>query len=397
MTNGPLNRKLRMGLVGGGQGSFIGRVHSIAACLDNRACVTAGALSSNPERSKASAPDYDIAPERAYGSYQEMIEKEKALPADKRIDFVSITTPNHTHYEIAKACVEAGFHVVCDKPMTFDLAQAEDLAAAVDRSNVVFAVTHNYTGYPLVRQARQMIQNGELGEIQAVRVFYIQGWLRTRLEASDQKQAAWRTDPTKSGAAGCFGDIATHAYNLARYMTGLMPDQISCHLKTFESGRKLDDYGTAVVRFANGGLGTVTASQISHGRENDLFIEIDGTKAAIQWRQEEPNVMVVRRNGHPHQLYTRDPNAPFMNDYGRAACRLPSGHPEAFFEAFANIYASAFDAIIEKETGKAVERKNTIYPNVHDGVEGMYFIQQCVESSKQNGAWLSLKHARARA
>ncbi len=397
MTNGPLNRKLRMGLVGGGQGSFIGRVHSIAACLDNRACVTAGALSSNPERSKASAPDYDIAPERAYGSYQEMIEKEKALPADKRIDFVSITTPNHTHYEIAKACVEAGFHVVCDKPMTFDLAQAEDLAAAVDRSNVVFAVTHNYTGYPLVRQARQMIQNGELGEIQAVRVFYIQGWLRTRLEASDQKQAAWRTDPTKSGAAGCFGDIATHAYNLARYMTGLMPDQISCHLKTFESGRKLDDYGTAVVRFANGGLGTVTASQISHGRENDLFIEIDGTKAAIQWRQEEPNAMIVRRNGHPHQLYTRDPNAPFMNDYGRAACRLPSGHPEAFFEAFANIYASAFDAIIEKETGKTVERKNTIYPNVHDGVEGMYFIQQCVESSKQNGAWLPLKHARARA
>jgi predicted dehydrogenase len=397
MTNGPMNRKLRMGLVGGGQGSFIGRVHSIAACLDNRACVTAGALSSNAERAKASASDYDIASDRAYGSYQEMFEREKALPADKRIDFVSITTPNHTHFEIAKAAVEAGFHVVCDKPMTFDLTQAEQLAEAVDRSDVVFALTHNYTGYPLVRQARQMIQSGELGEIQAVRAFYIQGWLRTRLEESDQKQAAWRTDPTKSGAAGCFGDIATHAFNLARYMTGLLPDQISCHLKAFEPGRKLDDYGTAVIKFDNGGLGTVTASQISHGRENDLFIEIDGTKGAIQWRQEDPNVMILRRNGHPHQLYTRDPNAPYMNDAGKGACRLPSGHPEAFFEAFANIYAAAFDAIVEKSSGQKLERRNTVYPNVHDGVEGMYFIQQCVASSNQNGAWLPLKHNRARA
>jgi predicted dehydrogenase len=385
-----------MGLVGGGQGSFIGRVHSIAACLDNRACVTAGALSSNAERAKASAPDYDIAPDRAYGSYQEMFAKEQALPADQRIDFVSITTPNHTHYEIAKAAVEAGFNVVCDKPMTFDLGQAEQLAEAVDKSDAVFALTHNYTGYPLVRQARQMILGGELGEIQAVRAFYIQGWLRTRLEESDQKQAAWRTDPSKSGAAGCFGDIATHAYNLARYMTGVMPEKISCHLKAFEPGRKLDDYGTAVIKFANGGLGTVTASQISHGRENDLFIEIDGTKGAIQWRQEEPNVMVLRRNGHPHQLYTRDPNAPYMNDAGKAACRLPSGHPEAFFEAFANIYAAAFDAIVDKASGKQIERRDTVYPNVHDGVEGMMFIQQCVESSQQDGAWLPLTHARAR-
>ncbi len=392
MTNGPLKRKLRMGLVGGGQGSFIGRVHSIAACLDNRASVTAGALSSNPERSKASAEDYDIPTARAYGSYKELIEKELAMPASERIDFISVTTPNHTHYEIAKAAVEAGINVVCDKPMTFDLKQAEDLAAAVAKSNVVFALTHNYTGYPLVRQAREMILSGELGEIQAVRAFYIQGWLRTRLEESDQKQAAWRTDPTKSGAAGCFGDIATHAYNLGRYMTGLLPAEISCHLKTFESGRKLDDYGTAIVRYENGGLGTVTASQISHGRENDLFIEIDGTKGALQWRQEEPNVMIVRRNGQPHQLYTRDPNAGFMNASGKAACRLPSGHPEAFFEAFANIYASAFDAMIQRSQGQSIETRNTIYPNVHDGVEGMLFIQQCVASSQQNGAWLSMKH-----
>lgn len=396
MTNGPLQRKLRMGLVGGGQGSFIGRVHSIAACLDNRATVVAGALSSNPERSKASAPDYDIAPERAYASYQEMFAKESQLPVGERIDFVSVTTPNHTHYEIAKAAVEAGFHVVCDKPMTFDLKQAEELATAVDKSNAVFALSHNYTGYPLVRQAREMILSGELGEIQAIRACYIQGWLRTRLEADNQKQAAWRTDPSKSGVAGCFGDIATHAYNLGRFMTGLLPDQISCHLKTFEPGRRLDDYGTAIIRYENGGLGTVTASQISHGRENDLSIEIDGTKGALQWRQEEPNVMIVRANGQPHRLYTRDPNAPFMNASGRAACRLPSGHPEAFFEAFANIYQAAYDAMILRSEGQSIEKLNTVYPNVHDGVEGMYFIEQCVASSQQNGAWLNLKHARAR-
>ncbi|MEC8555210.1 MAG: Gfo/Idh/MocA family oxidoreductase [Planctomycetota bacterium] len=396
MTNGPLNRKLKMGLVGGGQGSFIGKVHSIAACLDNRAEVVAGAFSSNPERSKASAGDYDVSEDRAYGSYLEMFEKEAAKPEGERIDFISITTPNHVHFEVAKAAIEAGLNVVCDKPMTFDLAQAEELANLVDNSDVVFALTHNYTGYPLVRQAREMIQNGELGEIQAIRSNYIQGWLRTRLESSDQKQAAWRTDPTKSGAAGCFGDIATHAYNLGRYMTGLLPESISCHLRTFEEGRALDDYGTAIIKYQNGGLGTVTASQISHGRENDVFIEIDGTKGALQWRQEEPNAMIVRCNGEPHKIYTRDPNAPFMNGSGQAACRLPSGHPEAFFEAFANIYGAAFDAIIAKTQGESVERKDTVYPNVHDGVEGMLFIQQCVESSKQDGAWLDFKCDRAR-
>jgi predicted dehydrogenase len=395
-TNNDLNRKLRMALVGGGQGSFIGRVHCTAAVLDNRAALVAGALSSNPERAKASAPDYDIAANRAYGSYQELIESELNLPEDERIDFISIATPNFTHFEIAKAAVEAGFNVICDKPMTFDLPQAEELATAVDQSDVVFAVSHNYTGYPLVRQAREMILNGELGEIQAVRSNYIQGWLRTRLETDEQKQAAWRTDPAKSGAAGCFGDIATHAYNLGRYMTGLLPDEISCHLKTFEEGRQLDDYGTAIVRFDNGGLGTVTASQISHGRENDLSIEIDGTLGAIQWRQEEPNQLIVRANGEPLKIYTRDPNAPFMNEAGASACRLPSGHPEAFFEAFANVYRSAFDAMIDRAMDRDYERRDTVFPNVHDGVEGMYFIQQCVASSAENGAWLPLRHQRAR-
>lgn len=394
-TNGSLNRKLRMALVGGGQGAFIGRVHATAAVMDNRAELVAGCLSSNAERAKASAPDYDIKPERAYTSIGELVQKEKALPADQRVDFVSVATPNHTHFEIAKTAAEAGFNVMCDKPMTFDFAQAEALADAADKSGVVFAVTHNYTGYPLIRQAREMIAAGELGEINAIRSNYIQGWLRTRLEKDSQKQAAWRTDPTKSGAAGCFGDIATHAYNLARYMTGLLPQEISCHLKTFESGRALDDYGTAIIRFQNGALGTVTASQISHGRENDIYIEIDGTKRSIIWRQENPNEMIVRENGQPHKIYTRG-GGPYLGAAAQAATRIPSGHPEGYLEGFANLYRSAYDAMILRAEGKPVEKVNTIYPNVNDGLEGMLFIQQCVLSSKENGAWLPFTHKRMR-
>lgn len=395
-VNEPLNRKLNMALVGGGQGSFIGRVHATAAVLDNRARLVAGALSSNAERSKASAADYDIPLTRAYGSYAEMLAAEAKLPPGERIDFLSIATPNHTHFEIAKAGVEAGFNVICDKPMTFDLQQAEQLLAAVEKSGVVFAVSHNYTGYPLVRQAREMIMGGELGEIQAVRAQYIQGWLRTKLEAEDQKQAAWRTDPSKSGAAGAFGDIATHAYNLGRYMTGLLPEQVTCQLRSFVEGRVLDDYGTALITYQNGALGMVTASQISHGRENDLEIEIDGTKGSLKWRQENPNEMIVRQNGQPHKIYTRDPNAPHMTPLAAASCRLPSGHPEAFFEAFANVYRSAYDAMSARAQGESFEKKDTIYPNVYDGVEGMYFIQQCVASSQANGAWLPLRHPAAR-
>ena len=395
-TNGALGRKLRMGIVGGGQGSFIGRVHVTAAVLDNRAALVAGALSSDPERAKASAADYDIDLSRAYGSYQELFDRERALPADTRIDFVSIATPNHMHFPVAKAAVEAGFHVVCDKPLTLTLAEAEELAKIVTQSNVVFAVTHNYTGYPLVRQAREMVLSGELGEIQAIRAEYIQGWLRSRLESEGQKQAAWRTDPTKSGAAGCFGDIGTHAYNLGRSMTGLLPEKISAHLKIFEPPRPLDDYGHAVIRYENGAIGTVTASQISHGRENDLRIQIDGTKASLEWHQENPNQLFVRKNGHPHAIYTRDPNAPYTLPVAKASCRLPAGHPEAFFEAFANVYRAAFDAMELAGTGQTFERVNTLYPNICDGVEGMYFIEQSVASSKADGAWLPLKHPLAR-
>jgi len=395
-TNGTLGRKLRMGIVGGGQGSFIGRVHVTAAVLDNRAMLVAGALSSDAARSKASGPDYDIDPSRAYGSYVELFEKERAMPADNRIDFVSIVTPNHMHFPVAKAAVEAGFHVVCDKPLTLTLAEAESLAKIVQQSNVVFAVSHNYTGYPLVRQAREMAMNGELGEIQAIRTTYIQGWLRTRLESEGQKQAAWRTDPKQSGAAGGFGDIGTHAYNLGRTMTGLLPQTISAHLKIFEPQRRLDDYGHAIIRYENGAFGTVTASQISHGRENDLRIEIDGTLASLEWRQENPNELFVRKNGHPHAIYTRDPNAPFIHASAKAACRLPAGHPEAFFEAFANVYRNAFDAMEQAIAGRPFERINTIYPNICDGVEGMYFIEQSVASSKADGAWLPLRHPLAR-
>ena len=395
-TNGLLDRKLRMGLIGGGQGAFIGRVHAIAAVLDNRAEIVAGALSSDPERAKASAPDYAIPAERADGSYQELFAAEQALPADHRIDFVSIATPNHTHFPIAKAAIEAGFHVFCDKPMTLDLEEAEELAELVDHSDRIFVLTHNYTGNPLVRQAREMILGGEIGEVQAIRAFYLQGWLRTRIELEGQKQASWRTDPARSGAAGCFGDIGTHAFNLARYMTGLIPESISCLLKTFEEGRVLDDYGHAMVRFENGALGTIGASQISHGRENELSIQIDGTTGSIAWGQENPNEMWLRRNGQAHQLYTRDPNATFTNDSAAAACRTPSGHPEGYLEAFANVYRSGYDAIAEQAAAQSVETTNTVYPNVHDGVEGMYFLQQSVTSSQENGAWLPLKHSRAR-
>lgn len=395
-TNAPLNRKLRMALVGGGRGSFIGRVHATAAILDNRAQLVAGALSSDPVRAKESAQDYDIAADRAYGSYQELIEKELALPEDQRVDFISVATPNYTHFEIAKAAVEAGFNVICDKPLTLDCAQAEALLSAVESSGVVFAVTHNYTGYPLIRQARQMVTSGELGEVMAVRMNYIQGWLVTKLEDEEQKQAAWRTDPKRSGAAGCFGDIATHAFNLGRFVTGLIPEQISCHLRTFVPGRQLDDYGHAVVTYDNGALGTVTASQITHGRENDVTLEVDGTLGSLSWRQENPNELWVRKNGQPHQLYTRDPNAPFTSPVAAQSCRLPSGHPEAFFEAFANIYRSAYDNMVLRIAGKPFETVDTLYPNIYDGAEGMYFIQQSVASSQENGKWLPVKHEKAR-
>jgi predicted dehydrogenase len=388
--NEPLNRKLRMGLVGGGQGAFIGRVHATAAVLDNRAALVAGALSSDPVKARASAADYDIPPQRAHGSYQEMLAAEAKLPASERIDFVSIATPNHTHFEIAAAFAGAGFNILCDKPMTFDLAQAEELARLVTRAGVVFAVTHNYTGYPLVRQARAMILSGELGTLNAVRVAYLQGSLRRQRSPEQQRRFAWKTDPARAGASGCFGDIGIHAYNLLRFTTGLVPDRVGCHLRTFEPGGRLDDYGTALLRFPNGTLGTVTASRISHGRENDLSIEIDGTRGSLEWHQEEPNRLWFRVNGQPHRLYTRDPGAPHLTDPARLSCRVAAGLPEGFLEAFANVYTAAYADIIARAAGREWDSGRSLYPSVHDGVDGMQFIAQCVASSRQDGAWVPL-------
>jgi predicted dehydrogenase len=388
-----------MGLIGGGRGAFIGGVHSRAAVMDHRAVLVAGALSADPAKAKASATDYGIAPERAYGTFQEMVEGEKKLPEGERIDFVSIATPNHTHFEIARAFAEAGFNVMCDKPLTFDLAQAEELARLVQKSGIVFGVTHNYTGYPMVRQAREMVRGGEVGDVNAIRAFYIQGWLRSRQERGGplEKQASWRTDPKRSGAAGAFGDIGTHAYNLGRFITGLLPEQISCVLKIFTPGRELDDYGIAAIRYQNGALGTVTASQISPGRENDLWIEIDGTKGSLEWHQEEPNRLLFRVNGQPHRIYSRDPNAAYLLPTAKASCRLPSGHPEAFFEAFANVYCAAYEDMVKRASGQKVDSAGSLYPSIQDGVEGMSFITQSVASSQQGGHWVPLKHPLSRA
>jgi predicted dehydrogenase len=387
--NPPLDRKLVMGLVGGA-GGFIGRVHAMAASMDGRAFLAAGALSSDPAKARAAAADFDIPPERAYDSFQDMVAAESRLPPGQRIDFVSIATPNDTHFEIAKAFVEAGFNVVCEKPMTVDLEQARTLAELVEQAGVVFAVMHNYTGYPLVRQAREMVLDGELGEIHAVRVGYLQGSLYRQRTPEQLKRFAWKTDPQRAGASGCFGDIGIHAFNLVWFITGLKPERISCHLRTYYPNGQLDDYGTAILQFTNGSMGTITASRVSHGRENNLWIEIDGNRGALEWRQEEPNGLWLRVHGQPHRLLTCDPAASSASDALRSARRLPAGHPEGFFQAFANVYTAAFADIISRAIGKERAESQTLYPNVHDGVEGVKFIAQCVASSRSGGAWMAL-------
>jgi predicted dehydrogenase len=318
-----------------------------------------------------------------------MIEKEAKLPAEQRIDFVSIATPNNTHFEIARAFAEAGFNVMCDKPMTFDLAQAEELSRVVQRTGVVFAVTHNYTGYPLVRQARELVAAGELGEIQVVRVWYLQGSLRRQRTPQQQRRFAWKMDPVRAGASGCFGDIGIHAFNLARFITGLLPQEVRCLLESFMGGA-LDDYGSAILRFRGGALATLTASRISHGRENDLGIEVDGTRAALSWRQEEPNHMVLHANGQPRRILTRNGGDASTAVTVRSSCRLPAGHPEGFLEAFANVYTAAFADMIARAGGGAVADSGSLYPNVRDGVEGVAFVSQCVASAREQGAWKRL-------
>lgn len=388
--NPPLNRRLRMALCGGGGTGFIGKVHRTAATLDGRVDLVAGAFSSNLERSREAAVDFGVDPDRAFDSYEDLLAYEQSLDDDQRVDFVSIATPNWLHFPMAKAALEAGFNVMCDKPMTVNLAQAEELVSLVEETGSVFGLTHNYTGYPLVRQAREMIASGELGEIRAVRVNYIQGWMRGIKPGDAPARGAWKDDPEKNGPAATMGDVGSHAYNLACYMTGLSPAEISANVRTYAPGRNLDDYGHALVRFSNDALCMVTVSQVTHGRLNDLSIEIDGEKAALSWRQEEPNVLTLTQFGEPTRIYDRHPAAPYTNDSGKAACRLPAGHPEAFFEAFANVYSAACDDMIRKALGEEVDSRDTIYPNVYDGLNGVRFIEQTIASSQARGEWLPL-------
>ena len=380
-----LKRKLRFGMIGGGQGAFIGAVHRIAAQMDGQAELVAGAFSSDPARSQAYGADLHLDPARVYGSYAEMAEAEAARPAAERLDFIVIVTPNHQHFPPAKLFLEKGFNVVCDKPVTFNLKEARDLQKIVARSGKVFALTHNYTGNVMVKQARQLVRSGKLGEIRKVVVEYPQGWLSTHLEASGQKQAGWRTDPKRSGAAGCMGDIGTHAENLARYITGLHLAELCADLTTFVPGRLLDDDGNVLLRFVGGAKGILHSSQISVGDENNLNIRVYGTKAALEWYQEHPNELVVKYPDQPRQIWRRGNGylAPELGSF----TRIPAGHPEGYLEALGNIYLEAFKAIRAEVSGKKIP-KNLDYPTIDDGVEGMLFIDTVVKSSAKGARWV---------
>lgn len=381
--------KLRMGMVGGGRGAFIGAVHRKAAALDGQIEFVAGALSSTPDKAIASGRDLGLAENRNYPSWQEMLERELALPRDERIDFVSIVTPNHTHYEIAKAFAAAGIHVVLDKPMVHTSEQANDLLRSVRKSGVVFCVTYNYSGYPMVKQARHMIATGQLGEVRKVVVEYNQGWLATALEKTGAKQAEWRTDPKRSGIGGAIGDIGSHAEQLVSYMTGLELEAICADLNSFVPGRPLDDDANLLLRFTNGARGILTATQIAVGQENDLRIRVWGTKAGLEWRQEEPDDLWFRPDGAPAQRLRRGNG--YLCDAAMRATRLPSGHPEAFIEAFANIYLSAAAAIRAKAGAEGVSGGGGggefDYPDVFHGARGVHFIERTVASDASDRKW----------
>lgn len=378
---------LRMALVGGGGAGFIGKVHATAATLDRQAELVAGALSSNPGRAQVYAKQLGVV--RSYGTYQELLEAESRLPADQRVDFVSVATPNHTHCEIACAALEAGFHVVCDKPMTTNLADAERLVETVSSSGRVFALTHNYSGYPMMRQAREMIAEGELGEIIAIRTTYVQGWMHGMDPADTPARGAWKSDPNLNGRAGSLGDVGTHAFHLTRFVTGLTPQSLLCEMDSYSRHHDLDDYGHAVVKFDQGATGLVTWSQVTHGRLNDLSIEVDGTKAALTWRQEEPNQLFVRSLGQPTRIYERNPKAGYMLGDALAGCRLPGGHPEAFFEAFANVYRDAFTDMRKHASGEPFDSDLSLYPSVRDGHDGVRFMTRCLDSNDSKSVWLS--------
>ena len=385
-----MSRKIRYGMIGGGRGAFIGAVHRIAANMDGQIELVAGAFSADPAKSKASGADLFLDPKRVHGSFQEMLAAESARPASDRIDFVAIVTPNHVHFPAAKAALEAGFHVLSDKPATFNLAEAKELATIVKKTGLLYGLTHNYTGYPLVKEARALVAAGKLGKIRKVVVEYPQGWLATRLEATGQKQAGWRTDPKRSGAAGCIGDIGTHAENLAEYITGLQISELAADITAFVKGRKLDDDGNVLLRFKGGAKGILHASQISVGEENNLNIRVYGEKGGLEWHQREPNTLLLKWLDQPMQVY-RTANG-YLSPAALAAGRTPPAHPEGYLEAFANIYRNFAGAIRARLEKRKLAKNDPAgdYPKIEDGVRGMAFIEAVVASSKANAVWTKL-------
>lgn len=378
-------RRLRLGMIGGGQGAFIGAVHRIASRIDDQYELVAGALSSTPEKSRASGADLGLDPKRCYGSWEEMARTE-ARRKDA-IDAVAIVTPNHVHAGPAIAFLKRGIHVICDKPLTATLPEARRLVAAAEASKALFVLTHNYTGYPMVRQAREMIAAGEIGELRLVHVEYVQDWLSEPIERTGQKQADWRTDPARTGAGGSTGDIGTHAFNLASFITGLDLDRLSADLQTFVPGRRVDDNGHVMMRFRGGARGMLWCSQVAPGNENALRIRVYGTRGGLEWAQEDPNYLWHGPLGEPKRKLTRG-GAGAGAAAGRVT-RVPPGHPEGYLEAFANIYTEAARAIRAAEAGEKPDA-GVIFPTVRDGLLGVAFVDACVRSSKRNGAWTAL-------
>jgi predicted dehydrogenase len=378
-------RRIRCGMAGGGEGAFIGAVHRLAARMDDQFELVAGALASTPEKAKASGKALGLPADRNYGSLEEMA-KQEAQRAD-RIEAVVIVAPNDVHFPAAMAFLAQGFHVICDKPLTSTLADAKALAETVRKSGKLFILTHNYTGYPMVRQARAMVAGGELGPIRVVQAEYPQDWLTTRLEATGQKQAAWRTDPARSGAGGCIGDIGTHAMNLAAFVSGLTLDSVAADLTTFVPGRRLDDNVHVMLRFKGGAKGMLWASQVAPGNENALRLRVYGEKAGLDWEQEQPNHLWFTPFGEPKRLITRG-GAGAGAEAGRVT-RVPPGHPEGYLEGFANIYQEAARAIRAVREGRPVPA-DVVFPTVEDGVAGMAFIDACVRSSSAGGGWVTV-------
>jgi predicted dehydrogenase len=374
-------------MIGGGRGAFIGGVHRIAAQMDGQAELVAGAFSADPAKSTASGADLFLDPSRVYGSYTEMARAEAARPPADRLDFVVIVTPNHHHFAPAGLFLDAGFHVVCDKPVTFNLEQALALRDIVRRSGKIFALTHNYTGNAMVKQARAFVREGRLGAIRKIVVEYPQGWLSTRLEETGQKQAGWRTDPARSGAAGCLGDIGTHAENLARYVTGLRIDEICAELTTFVDGRQLDDDANLLLRFEGGAKGVLHSSQISVGEENALSLRVYGELAGLEWRQEQPNELVLKLPDQPAQIWRRGNG--YVGPAAAAVSRVPAGHPEGYLEAFGNIYREFFRAV-RADLADMAPPEDLDFPTIDDGVEGMAFIETAVASARSGAVWTKL-------